>query len=72
MEFYSVQEIAGILKLDPVTIRRYIKDGKIRCIKFGKDYRITKENFMEFIKRVENNPGMLRRKINSDEKKISL
>lgn len=49
MEVYTVQEVAEKLKVDPETIRRYIKDGTMQASKLGNRYRITEEDLREFL-----------------------
>ena len=41
--YYTVPEVAGILKIHPVTLLRWIAAGKVAAIKLpgGKEYRIT-------------------------------
>lgn len=41
-EFYSIYEVADLLKLHHNTIRRMIKAGKLPAKKYGKDWRIRK------------------------------
>lgn len=47
--FFSAQEIADTLKVNIMTIYRYIKAGKLTAYKFGKEFRITEENFQTFL-----------------------
>ncbi len=35
MELYTVEETAGILKLSAYTVRRLLREGKLRGIKVG-------------------------------------
>jgi len=46
----KVDEIAKELNFERHTIYKYIKNGKIKAVKFGKEYRIEDEEF-ERIKR---------------------
>ncbi len=48
-EFLTVEEVANILKVTKMTIYRYVKAGKIRAYKVGKDFRINKEEFDKFL-----------------------
>jgi putative molybdopterin biosynthesis protein len=43
------QEVAGILKLNLLTIYEYIRSHKLQAIKFGRKYRIEKETLDQFI-----------------------
>lgn len=49
MVFYTVEEIAEILKLDAETIRRYLVKGNLKGSKIGRSWRITEEDLKEFI-----------------------
>lgn len=51
MEFYTVPEIAEILKVDPRTVRTLIQKNEIIALKVGSEYRIANEDFQEFIKK---------------------
>ena len=46
---YTPQEVADMLKLKTTTIRSYIRNGKLRAAKFGREYRITEEELKKFI-----------------------
>jgi len=53
-DFYMVDELAEKLRVNRMTIYRYIKAGKLAAYKIGKEYRIAKidyEKFMSFVKR---------------------
>src|SRR5215471_18442110 len=43
MEYMTVQEAALLLKVAPITIRRYIAQGKLPAVKVGKGVRVKKE-----------------------------
>lgn len=45
-EYYSIDELAKIMKVERRTIKRAIERGEIKAIKIGKQYRIKKENFI--------------------------
>ena len=55
IQLYTVSEIAQILKLDPFTIRRYIKDKKLKAAKVGRGYRISRQDFELFYKQMGGN-----------------
>lgn len=50
-EFYRAQELADLLKVNIMTIYRYIKSGKLPAYKIGKEFRVEKKAFDEFLKR---------------------
>jgi len=52
-EFYKAEELADILQVNVMTIYRYIKAGKLRAYKIGKEYRIDKKTFEDFLKSVQ-------------------
>lgn len=45
---YSVAQAAEILTLHPKTVRRFIRDGRIRANKVGREWRIRREDLREF------------------------
>ncbi len=49
-EFLTTKEIAGILKINIVTVRRWIVSGKLQATFLGKEFRILKKDFEQFIK----------------------
>lgn len=49
-EFYRAQELADILKVNIMTIYRYIKSKKLPAYKIGKEFRVEKKAFEEFLK----------------------
>jgi len=46
----TLQEIAERLKLHPNTLRRYIKEGKLAAMKFGRVWRIEEKDLEEFMR----------------------
>lgn len=51
-EFYKAEELAEKLQVNIMTIYRYIKAGKLNAYKIGKEYRIGKNEFETFLKKV--------------------
>lgn len=47
--FMTVSEIANLLRVEPLTIYRYIRSKKLTAYKLGKDYRVKKEDFEQFL-----------------------
>ena len=54
-EFFTAQELADKLKVNIMTIYRYIKAGKLKAYKIGKEFRIDKEEFNKFLNKVITN-----------------
>ncbi len=52
-EFYLVEELAQKLRVSNMTIYRYIKAGKVKAYKIGKEFRIDKEEFNRFLNRAK-------------------
>ena len=51
-EFYKAEELAELLQVNIMTIYRYIKAGKLKAYKIGKEFRIDKEDFSSFLNNV--------------------
>lgn len=52
-DFYLVEELANKLRVNPMTIYRYIKNKKLKAYKIGKEYRIDKKEFNKFLNKVK-------------------
>lgn len=48
--FMTVYEIADLLRVEPLTIYRYIRSKKLTAYKLGKDYRVQQKDFEAFLK----------------------
>lgn len=48
-EYYTVEQISGMLDIHPKTIQRYIREGKLRASKVGKSWRINGHDLSVFI-----------------------
>jgi excisionase family DNA binding protein len=46
---YTVKETAGILKMSPRNVQRWIDEGKIRAFKLGREWRIHGEDLQALI-----------------------
>lgn len=53
-DFYLVEELAEKLRVNKMTIYRWIKAKKLTASKLGKHYRITKAEFDKFINATSN------------------
>ena len=49
LKTYTLDEAADILQLTKRTLYSYVKDGKLKAVKFGKYWRVTQENLEAFI-----------------------
>lgn len=52
-DFYTAQELADKLRVNVMTIYRYIKAKKLRAHKIGKEFRIDNEEFNRFLNNVK-------------------
>lgn len=52
-DFYTAQELADKLRVNVMTIYRYINSGKLTAYKIGKEYRIDKIEFNKFLIKVK-------------------
>ncbi len=48
-EFYTAQDLADKLGVNIMTIYRYIKAGRLKAFKFGKEFRIGTPEFESFL-----------------------
>ena len=52
-EFYTAKEVAEKLRVNVMTIYRYIKAGKFVAHKIGKELRISKAEFEKFLSKTK-------------------
>lgn len=52
-EFYTAKDLAEKLGMNIMTIYRYIKAGKFKAYKIGKEFRIDKSEFNKFLDKVK-------------------
>ena len=50
-EFYTARELADKLRVNIMTIYRYIDKGKLKAYKIGKEFRIDKREFEKLLDR---------------------
>ena len=48
-KYYTIEEVAEMLKVVYLTVYRWIQDGKLKAYKAGKQYRINKSDLDGFI-----------------------
>ncbi len=51
MKLYTTKEIADILQVSVFTVFRWIREGKLKHVMVGANYRVTQEQLDEFIKK---------------------
>ena len=67
---FSVTQTAYILKVHPLTVRRYIREGRLKAIKAGGNIRIKESDLQEFNKDFTPNKQVFRGQNN--QRKIPL
>ena len=50
MEFYTTKDVAEMLKVTKKTINQYVREGKIKAIDMGNQYRFTEEQLEDFVR----------------------
>lgn len=50
-QFYTAEELAATLRVNIMTIYRYIKAKRLTAHKIGKEFRIQKAEFDRFLKK---------------------
>jgi len=45
---YSAEQVAELLNLHVKTVRRYLRDGRLKAKRIGKEYRVTRAALEEF------------------------
>lgn len=48
-EIYTPDEIARKLKVSEQTVRRYLRENKIKGFKLGNNWRVKEKDLLEFI-----------------------
>jgi len=48
-QYYSINEVAKMLKVAYLTVYRWIRAKKLPAIKAGKQYRISKSELYQFV-----------------------
>lgn len=52
-EYYLAQELADKLRVNVMTIYRYIKAGRLEAYKIGRDFRVNKKEFIRFLEKAK-------------------
>jgi len=56
IKFYDVQEIARIFDMTPQSIRKFIREGRIKGRKVGTRWYVTEEAIREYLLGYDNEP----------------
>lgn len=71
-EFYTVNQAAIILKVHPLTIRRHIKEGKLKAFRAGGSIRIAVVDLRAFTQSFVPRIRSLKGRLSSTEASFSL
>lgn len=53
LHLLTVRETAYLLRVNPITVRRYIADGRLTAVRVGKGVRVSKEAIDQFLAPIE-------------------
>lgn len=53
----NVNQVAFILKVHPLTVRRYLREGKLKAVRVGGNVRIKESQLIEFNKDFSSTPS---------------
>ena len=56
-ELLTVQEAAAMLKVNPITVRRFIAQGRLAAVRVGRRVRVSKEAVEQFVTPVRPRPA---------------
>jgi len=61
MDLYSVEQVADRLGLHVKTVRNYVREGRLKAVRIGKQYRIAREDLEAMTGRPQPPPEPVRR-----------
>lgn len=56
--FFTIQEIAGLLKVSEATVRNWIHQGELRAIRFSREFRVATKDLEFFVASHATRPAM--------------
>ncbi|EQF23236.1 DNA binding, excisionase family domain protein [Clostridioides difficile CD160] len=68
-KFYTIDQVADALEMHHKTIRKFIKDGKLKANKVGKQWRISKEDLDRFMDVKSDKSNSLEFKLDSSKER---
>ena len=59
MELLTVAEVAAMLKVSAITVRRHIASGRLAAVRAGRRVRVLRESVEAFLTPVRRDPGVM-------------
>jgi excisionase family DNA binding protein len=56
-EFYTLEQVAALLDLHVRTVRAYVREGRIKAVRIGKQYRVARQDLEQFTGKKLAGPG---------------
>lgn len=53
MEYFTTEDIAKLLQISPITVQRWLNDGKLKGFKVGQTWRVSKKVLEEYLEQKE-------------------
>lgn len=53
MELLTIQEVAQMMRVSPITIRRHIQSGELKAVRVGRQIRISKQGVNKMVKPIK-------------------
>ena len=44
-----MRQLAGALQLNVQTVQRFVREGKIKAVKIGREYRVTEQGLKDYL-----------------------
>jgi excisionase family DNA binding protein len=56
LTLFTVEELSEILDIQETTIRKYLRDGKLKGRKLARGWYVSEENLQDFFRQTEPDP----------------
>jgi excisionase family DNA binding protein len=56
LTLFTVEELSEILDIQETTIRKYLRDGKLKGRKLARRWYVSEENLQDFFRQTEPDP----------------
>ena len=69
-DLFSVEQVAALLSLHVRTVRNYVRDGQLKAVRIGKQYRISRADLEAFTGRPLATPDTVRRQRHAEASSV--